>query len=1238
MRKKIFGMLLFACVLFSIIPMATMANEDTQTAPTYSYEELYVQDGLVMLFDAFDATDVSKINMQTGFWYNQADGASNFAKLNKPTFKKNDVPLPVWEMGPNGGVGYDLSVEQWMTYGQEIGIDLGAYTGGLPSEDYTVEMVLQPLGISENGKRTNEQFTAEQLVNVGGFTYPTSWVANGDAGRFAAFGFGPFKGMAFKTSTGRTMWEKRADATELSIDFLYMGLHTYGTPPTTTDAFWGSRNAISINTFKQALYDVDGDMVNESVRVTSMSVTHDFSEPHSDFDFNNAIYTVYNPGSTYSATSVATNHADIAIFNNYDPANRAYNNYGQVYYPSTDSKFSALAGFAGNMFTIRVYDRVLTTAEIQQNHIGDLVLYYGLDLEFYNIAKSCVEDRDAFYAMFDGMDFTLTNQEAQEYFDSMATKICLQSTGFSVRYDDVVGVRAEFEANPTTVANLVAKGYTVEYGALLNYGEEAYPRMDDYAYKIVAREANGTINNNFYIDGSDTDFAFTVLFNNPDQAMTIASMRFSGYMSLTDPDGNVQSFCIDAKIPDSDMTSLLTIYDTKMDDPVIYQNAFIRDILKRAYTVIDIYVDVNGDDAGDGSEESPFATIAKAYEKIYEILASATPVDVTLNLGAGVHRLTEAQILDANEITQKYFKFNILGEALDSVVTSNKELDASDFTKVAGKDYYMYQFPQNGDGMYDDFKFLYVNGRIATPAHNGDTRVYGGTPLVLPFNPIFDKTSPDFGKLYIHSTLLEGVTVEDLQDMEIHVQVQWEYKIMHLESFDLTDTVVDGDTTYVAVFLNSEEMATYNGNATLNDDWAAHYYWLENTLGFVDEAGEYYYNSRTGQLFYYPATDVTMAEATFEIPTTKQLFHFIDVNDLKIDGVTFTGTDHTKTLDGALMAQQGGNMAGTIQFGDYAALYIIRGESISIENNLFTQLGGDAIQTAGDVDDISIYGNEFDTIGASAIRHLNTIRDAYISDNYLHHTAFFVRCAPTLMMQFGEYVEIIGNTIHDTSYTAISVGWKWNAADWKFGEGLNLYEVLIAYNYIFNYMTDMGDGGAIYTLGGNVKTTHTDYFNYILDNVVVAVNSGNKKHSHMPYYHDGASSNWLDEGNVLFLDPNMAVHTPYYIQNIGGQESWNIHLEENFTVYAEMDEHHVPEYNWEQNVLNRVYGYAWVYNYQEFRVDPARNITQNKTFVLESYEELEDYRRAMTTIEYAGSSFYFCDFAEITDMYDNMLG
>jgi hypothetical protein len=225
------------------------------------------------------------------------------------------------------------------------------------------------------------------------------------------------------------------------------------------------------------------------------------------------------------------------------------------------------------------------------------------------------------------------------------------------------------------------------------------------------------------------------------------------------------------------------------------------------------------------------------------------------------------------------------------------------------------------------------------------------------------------------------------------------------------------------------------------------------------------------------------------------------------------------------------------------------------------------VQLVGAVDDLTVRSCRFDHIGATGLRvgggnsrfvEVNHFDGGLIEDNYLTDVARYMRQHTGIYVSIAKDVKILHNSIVGCSYSGISVGWKWTSTTAKEGEGINLYRVEIAYNYVSDFMTDQGDGGGIYTLGGNAEWGCTTLFNSLHHNYVKVEETTGRHGGFMPIYHDGASSNWHTYGNVVdALYPENPGLASIYLQIgagvLGSQQTHNILVEKNFILGADWE-------------------------------------------------------------------------------------
>ncbi len=150
----------------------------------------------------------------------------------------------------------------------------------------------------------------------------------------------------------------------------------------------------------------------------------------------------------------------------------------------------------------------------------------------------------------------------------------------------------------------------------------------------------------------------------------------------------------------------------------------------------------------------------------------------------------------------------------------------------------------------------------------------------------------------------------------------------------------------------------------------------------------------------------------------------------------------------------------------------------------------------------------------------NRMRNLQIVNNYLDNIGFTYENSCSILVTKVKDGRINHNTILRSSYTAISLGWKWNVADWEYGADVNLDNVEVAYNYIQAFLMRMRDGGGIYTLGGNATVKHAAFMNTLHDNYVIEDELTCPENGFFgSLYHDGASSHWHTYNNIVIHNP-----------------------------------------------------------------------------------------------------------------------
>ena len=637
-----------------------------------------------------------------------------------------------------------------------------------------------------------------------------------------------------------------------------------------------------------------------------------------------------------------------------------------------------------------------------------------------------------------------------------------------------------------------------------------------------------------------------------------------------------------------------------------------------------LHVTPAGCDQNDGVT-APLRSVAG----IKRILSALPPeTEVTAYFDKGTYSFGENVEIDYTALENAPRKLLLKGHKDGTVFAADCPLDGVRFEPVPNRPYYVYRFEKTEDGAYPTFREVYVDGVRAPRAHRGYRRTYDAemagrdvyrTPYA--FDGVdgeadFERLDKEGYKLYLHRELLEGVTEEDCKTLELNVSLAWYFRILHVERVDFEDVREDS----VAVYLKGEEVRTL---ARMHG-WRHHLYWWENALTMLETPGEYFYDRHKGLLYYYPEDPAELEKIS--VGQTGHMLSFLSSRGVTLEDITFRSNDNPFLIEHFFADGQAKTSDSAYGSECLAALFFRHAEGTVLRRCAFRELGTTAVKFCGVTRDLDILDCDFKNLACSAMDigyrsgwdpGVSTNENIRILGNTVDNVAVTTRGSDALIVTAAKEVEIAHNSFRNTSYTCISVGWRWSPGDWKFGEAWHLYHADIHHNYFRDFMTDQSDGGPIYTLGGNAENGYHEYFNAMHDNFAFYTKKcWNLEGMIMPYYHDGGSSNWHTYRNVQIQYPERPVHASIYLQNIPEQYAHNILVEENETVAAlktpEMIKSRRPITEFEKEML--LFGGDWsrppVDGVLPTRVDRGRDLYQkNNPLVDEPVQMSESARR-----------------------------
>jgi hypothetical protein len=265
------------------------------------------------------------------------------------------------------------------------------------------------------------------------------------------------------------------------------------------------------------------------------------------------------------------------------------------------------------------------------------------------------------------------------------------------------------------------------------------------------------------------------------------------------------------------------------------------------------------------------------------------------------------------------------------------------------------------------------------------------------------------------------------------------------------------------------------------------------------------------QIYYIPSPGQDMSSLNVTAPVLQSLLDVQGtlaqpVHDLSFEGIQFSYDTWTQpdtangfaemqadwTLTGPGASNSQGlcgysTPPGTCPFASWTrtpgAVILSATHDVTMQADTFSHLGGAGLDVEFGSQGDLINANEFTDIAASAIQ-LGSTNDPLpadvgadnreidandsVVDNYIHDVANQYLGGVGIWVGYTQHALIAHNQIDDVPYTAISIGWAgWHSNFLNPDDDPNVNaDNVISDNLLYDYMQQLGDGGAIYTNGG----------------------------------------------------------------------------------------------------------------------------------------------------------------------------
>ena len=514
---------------------------------------------------------------------------------------------------------------------------------------------------------------------------------------------------------------------------------------------------------------------------------------------------------------------------------------------------------------------------------------------------------------------------------------------------------------------------------------------------------------------------------------------------------------------------------------------------------------------------TPDSSLADAVRKAREMKRTGLATEVTIHLAPGIYHLYEPLRLRPEDS-------GLTIEGHGAIISGGRSISV---WKRSGK-FYTADIP-DFNGRPVDFRQLWVNQEKATRAR--DVVDFEQMRRIL----TYDKKSQI---LWVPKNAVSKILKAPYAEMVLHEM--WCTSNLRIKSIE-----VQGDSAAVR-FHDPEAKLQFDhpwpSPMTPNTGHPSPFY-LTNAKELLDWPGEWYHDIREHRLYYYPRDREGEGKEAFSAiyPTVETLIEVVGtpdhpVRDITIKGVSFSYTTWMRPSEKGHVPLQAGmylteayklrpqidrpnnhklDNQGWLGRAD-AAVELRHAQNVSFEDCRFEHLGGSGLDYVVGCKGGKVSRCRFNDIAMNGI-----VVGSFSPEGFETHLPYQPAdnrevCSGQAIEQSEFYdvsnedwgcvaiaagyvsdITIAHNTIHDISYTGISLGWGWNR------DSVCMKNNQVHANLIYNYAQHMYDCAGIYTLGNQPGTV-------ISENVVRDIATPSYVHdpNHWFYlYTDEGSSN-----------------------------------------------------------------------------------------------------------------------------------
>lgn len=529
---------------------------------------------------------------------------------------------------------------------------------------------------------------------------------------------------------------------------------------------------------------------------------------------------------------------------------------------------------------------------------------------------------------------------------------------------------------------------------------------------------------------------------------------------------------------------------------------------------IQYYVAADGDDSNPGTMAQPFGSLQQAQRSVRAACKEGLKCDVEVIIRGGDYELSEPLVFGPDDSGTIEYSITYAGYPRERAVVSGGRA-VTNWKRVRGG---LWAAEIHGGG---DFQQFYVNDERAVRAR---------TPNADADPPRWHLASADYEMppdrglpTALSMTLSEGRLWKwsNIEDVQVVVFKDWATFRKQVDSVDPSRRRVE----LKGPFVRPPTGRGKHNSLYTRERQKGYTCYFEGSPDMIDRPGEWAFNRDKSRLEYSPRPGEDIDELSAIQPVASQLLVVAGAADKPVQNLHFR--DLWFAYCGYDLPDRGHD--GRQAVGFYcsgweippkerilpAAIEWRFARNCSFCGCRVSHVGANGVSLLDGCQGNIVEGNRISDIGGNCIM-LGTdsdpgstsqgrVRRNTVANNWVHRGGRDYPSAVGVWLGFTRSCAVSHNRIHDLPYSGISVGWQWNDEEsWAANNR-------IEYNYIFDVMKELGDGGAIYTLGYQPLTVlRGNHIHSVRRSELNAASPNNG------FFFDEGSKGYLVEKNIVY--------------------------------------------------------------------------------------------------------------------------